>query len=116
MMTSDGVDVERENLGEVSIGREVFEIRKDHGVYKLHHPKWSLMGRGETVAEAVQDVRINAGRLLPIYAPNYPEGMTKGAREMVDYMLEIYDYHEDEEGNCLCFTCRSLRQQETKDE
>lgn len=112
MLTEKDIDVSRENLGEVAIEEETFEIRKSDGVFRLSHPTYSLAGRGETVAEAVQDVRIRAGHLLPVYAPHYPEGMTKSAREMVDYMLEIFEDPEDEDGNCLCFTCRQLRKKE----
>lgn len=44
----------------ITIHRETFELEREDGMFYISHPKWSLVGMGEDVIQAVSSLFENA--------------------------------------------------------
>lgn len=42
---------------------ESFRVEREDGVVYLCHPQWSLLGSGQSVEDALQDMRLRAAEL-----------------------------------------------------
>lgn len=72
-------------MGSVRIRGERFDVEVEEGSVYVSHPRWSIVGHGATLAEAVRDVLTE----LPALRSHFedPSELTVDAMELRDYLF-----------------------------
>ena len=65
---------------------EQFRIEQEDGFVYIVHPRWSLVGAGESYVTAVQDLRSEAKALAEAMAGDDPATLTPEARSMREFV------------------------------
>ena len=73
----------------VIIHGELFSAALESGLVVLVHPQWSLVGAGETVEEAREDLLHNARELATEMRDDDPSSLSEQAKLMRDFVLSI---------------------------
>lgn len=76
----------------IEIHGEPFQVQSEDGQVTLTHDHWSLMGSGDTLLEAQEDLYECARRLAPAYVHRTADQMTKEAARMRAYIAYIMSY------------------------
>lgn len=68
---------------------ERFDIKKENGLLYISHPKWSLVGMGDTLLDAEIDM-INGAKIIADDYINVPEStLSQEAVNLKRYLLKI---------------------------
>jgi hypothetical protein len=73
----------------VGIAGEYFFVEIEDGTVYLRHPTWSLLGAGESLLQAEQDLRAEARELAQIFAEMPVESMSYEAFRLRDYLFRL---------------------------
>jgi len=90
----------------MQINGEKFSVEYKHGYCYVSHPRWSLVGVGPNIKDAIQDVKYSAHILLEGFSSL---GNLQQNQELVNYCLEIQENPLNEDGECQCFMCKEER-------
>lgn len=73
----------------VDIFGEVFTIAQDGDDVYLIHPRWSLIGAGRSVADACDNVIVEAQELADAMRSGDPGTLSTGAQQLRDFVLRL---------------------------
>lgn len=68
---------------------EMFCIEPDAGVVYIRHPRWSLLGAGETLLDAERDLLEEARELSPLLMRRHPTELDPETLRLRDFLLRI---------------------------
>lgn len=70
----------------VVVSGERFKVEQEDGFVYLVHPRWSLVGAGDTYVDAVRDLMAEGRALAEVMALDDPTLLTPEARSMWEYV------------------------------
>jgi hypothetical protein len=76
-------------LPRLQVKGETFYIERDRGTYYIRHPRWSLLGKGKTVALAYKDLLAEAVEVRGVYRKIGLANLDQDAHEMYRFILRI---------------------------
>jgi len=68
---------------------ELFYIEKENDMFYLNHPRWSLVGMGETFSQAFDDLRIEAKELFNKIKDDKAIDLSHDALSMRDFLYKF---------------------------
>lgn len=74
----------------IEINGVEFIINLEEGEFIITHPKWSLIGSGNTLYEATNDIFNEAKKILPNYIDTPLSNLTTEAIQFREFLLKLF--------------------------